>query len=221
MDLNRLATPEGRAALDVAATLTDGDPLAAATTLRTTGVDADLAAAALTQAALRRKAVTKFGADAAALLFTRAGLEQATRAVVATKRAERLAVSGATSVADLGCGIGADAIAFARAGLRVHAVDADPVTAGIAAANATALGLADRITVSTADATPVDLTGVDAVFCDPARRTASGRRVFDPSAYSPPWDFVAGLADRVPRTVLKLAPGIDHALVPAGAEAEW
>jgi hypothetical protein len=221
MDLNRLATPEGRAALDVAATLTDGDPLAAATTLRTTGVDADLAAAALTQAALRRKAVTKFGADAAALLFTRAGLEQATRAVVATKRAERLAVSGATSVADLGCGIGADAIAFARAGLRVHAVDADPVTAGIAAANATALGLADRITVSTADAATVDLTGVDAVFCDPARRTASGRRVFDPSAYSPPWDFVAGLADRVPRTVLKLAPGIDHALVPAGAEAEW
>jgi SAM-dependent methyltransferase len=140
---------------------------------------------------------------------------------VATKRAARLAASGACSVADLGCGLGADAIAFARAGLRVHAVDADPLTAGLATANAAALGLADRITVSTMDATAVDLAGVDAVFCDPARRTASGRRVFDPSAYSPPWDFVAGLADRVPRTVLKLAPGIDHALVPAGAEAEW
>ena len=25
----------------------------------------------------------------------------------------------------------------------------------------------------------------------------------------------------MPQTVLKLAPGIDHALIPAGAEAEW
>jgi hypothetical protein len=59
------------------------------------------------------------------------------------------------------------------------------------------------------------------VFCDPARRTAGGRRIFDPGAYSPPWDFIAGLPARVPRSVLKLAPGIDHALVPADAEAEW
>jgi hypothetical protein len=45
--------------------------------------------------------------------------------------------------------------------------------------------------------------------------------VFDPTAFSPPWDFVIGLTERVPRTVLKLAPGIDHALVPPGAEAQW
>ncbi|HEX5740613.1 MAG TPA: SAM-dependent methyltransferase, partial [Pilimelia sp.] len=45
--------------------------------------------------------------------------------------------------------------------------------------------------------------------------------VFDPAAYRPPWDFVAGLPARVPRTVLKLAPGIDHALLPPGAEGEW
>jgi hypothetical protein len=81
------------------------------------------------------------------------------------------------------------------------------------------LGLAG-ITVTHGDATAADLTGVDAVFCDPARRRA-GRRVFDPAAYSPPWDFVASLPERVPRTVLKLAPGIDHGLVPPGAEAEW
>ncbi|HEX2419892.1 MAG TPA: SAM-dependent methyltransferase, partial [Micromonosporaceae bacterium] len=83
-----------------------------------------------------------------------------------------------------------------------------------------ALGLADRIRVSRADVTDVDLAGFDAVFCDPARRSG-GRRVFDPASYSPPWQFLAGLLDRVPRTVLKLAPGISHALVPAGAEAEW
>jgi hypothetical protein len=61
---------------------------------------------------------------------------------------------------------------------------------------------------------------VDGVFCDPARRQG-GSRVFDPRAYSPPWDFVAALAERVPRTALKLAPGVDHRLIPHGAEAEW
>ena len=34
---------------------------------------------------------------------------------------------------DLGCGIGADLIAFARAGLDVAGVDLDPVTAAMAA----------------------------------------------------------------------------------------
>jgi hypothetical protein len=60
----------------------------------------------------------------------------------------------------------------------------------------------------------------DAVFADPARRGGRGR-VLDPRSWSPPWDFIAGLPERVPRTVLKLAPGIDHALLPPGAEGEW
>jgi hypothetical protein len=84
-----------------------------------------------------------------------------------------------------------------------------------------ALDLASRVLVEARDATEVPLDDVDAVFCDPARRTSDGRRVFDPRACSPPWDFVVGLAGRVPMTVLKLAPGIDHALLPPGAEGEW
>jgi hypothetical protein len=221
VDLDALRSPEGVAALGAATRLAEDDPLAAASALRARGVPAELAATALTQATLRRRAAAKFGADAAAMLFTRPGLEQATRGAVAARRAARLRAAGAATVTDLGCGIGADTIAFARAGLRVHAVDADPGTAAVAAANVAALGLAHLVTVSVADATTVDLSGADAVFCDPARRTSTGRRVFDPAAYSPPWDFVAGLAGRVPRTVLKLGPGIDHARVPAGAEAEW
>ncbi|MET7417789.1 class I SAM-dependent methyltransferase [Dactylosporangium sp. NPDC005555] len=208
-------------ALQAAAALPEGDPLAAASALRAAGFPPDLAAAALTQVALRRKAVTKFGADAAVMHFTRAGLEQATRGPVAARRAARLAAAGATRVADLGCGIGADTIAFARAGLRVHAVDASPETAATASANVLALGLAADVLVEARDAMSVPLDEVDAVFCDPARRTTGGRRVFDPRSYSPPWDFVVGLAARVPMTVLKLAPGIDHALLPPGAEGEW
>ncbi|MFG2038232.1 methyltransferase domain-containing protein [Dactylosporangium sp. NPDC048998] len=220
-DVQTLETEAGRAALDAAAALPDGDPLAAASALRARGFAPSLAAAALTQVALRRRAAAKFGADAAVMLFTRAGLEQATRAAVARRRAARLAAAGVRRVADLGCGVGADTIAFARAGLRVLAVDASAATAAVAEANVRALELADSVLVETRDATEVPLDAVDAVFCDPARRTSGGRRVFDPRAYSPPWDFVTGLPGRVPHTVLKLAPGIDHALLPAGAEGEW
>jgi SAM-dependent methyltransferase len=228
VDLDRLAalrTPEGSAALTAAGGLAGGDPLAAAAALRSAGVPGDLAAAALTQAELRRRAASKFGPAADQMFFTRAGLEQATRAVVADRRAARLRAAGVRALADLGCGLGADALAAARAGITVYAVEADPLTAALAAANAEAAGLAGLVTVRCADATAVDLDqlgGADAVFCDPARRRAgTGRRVFDPASYSPPWDFVLSLAERVPRTVLKVAPGIDHALLPPDAEAEW
>ncbi|BCJ44361.1 methyltransferase [Actinoplanes ianthinogenes] len=216
-----LRTPEGIRALAVAAEVGDGEPLAAASAMRARGFGAELAAAALTQASLRRRAAMKFGADASGMFFTRHGLEQATRAVVAERRAARLAERGVATLADLGCGLGSDALAAARQGISVYAVDADPATAALAAANAEAAGLADRITVTCADATTVAVEGFDAVFADPARRQTGRGRVFDPKAYSPPWDFVAGLAERVPRTVLKLAPGIDHGLLPPGAEGEW
>ncbi|MBB5824347.1 THUMP-like domain-containing protein [Micromonospora carbonacea] len=225
MDLDQLAalrTPEGSAALAAATEVAGGDPLAAAAALRSAGVPAGLAAAALTQAELRRRAVGKFGPAAAGMFLTRAGLEQATRGVVAARRADRLRAAGVRTLADLGCGLGADALAAARAGIRVYGVEADPVTAAMAAANAEAAGLAGEFTVECGDATAFDVSSVDAAFCDPARRRAgTGRRIFDPNAYSPPWDFVTALAERVPHTVVKVAPGLDHALIPAGAEAEW
>ncbi|MET8152640.1 methyltransferase domain-containing protein [Actinoplanes sp. NPDC049668] len=224
MDLELLAalrTAEGAAALAAAADVAGADPLAAATALRSRGLAPALASAALTQAELRIRAEAKFGAAGATMLFTRAGLEQATRAVVADRRAARLRAAGVETLADLGCGLGADALAAARQGIRVYAVDADPLTAALAAANAEAAGLADLVTVECADATSVTVERFDAVFADPARRRAGRGRVMDPRSWSPPWDFIAALPGRVPRTVLKLAPGIDHALLPPGAEGEW
>jgi SAM-dependent methyltransferase len=216
VNIELLRTPAGAAALDDATALGTADALGAASRLRAAGHDPELAAAALTQVRLRERAVAKFGADAASMFFTPDGVEQATRSVVAERRAARF--SGADRVVDLCCGIGSDLIALARAGLDVTGVDADPATAAVAAANVAALGLDARVVC--ADATTFDLSGYDAAFCDPARR-AGGRRVFDPNAYSPPWSFLLDLAERVPRTGVKVAPGIDHALVPDGAEAEW
>ncbi|MFD0208670.1 methyltransferase domain-containing protein [Streptomyces hirsutus] len=216
-----LLTPEGRALLDE---VRDTDPareLAVATRLRREH-PAELVSAALGQARLRQRAAAKFGAeDAGRMFFTPNGVEQSTRASVAAYRAERLKELGVTSVADLCCGIGGDAIALARAGIRVLAVDRDPLTAAAARANADALGLAALIEVREADVTEVDTAGYDAVFVDPARRGGRGR-IFDPEAYSPPLSWAIEAARGAPlAAALKVAPGIPHEAVPGDAEAEW
>ncbi|MEU6867914.1 methyltransferase domain-containing protein [Streptomyces sp. NPDC046876] len=219
-DFADLLTPEGRALLD---SLRDHDPaqeLAVATRLRRDH-PAHLVSAALGQARLRQRAVAKFGAeDAFRMYFTPGGAEMATRAAVAAYRAGRLAALGVRSVADLCCGIGGDALALARLGIRVLAVDRDPLTAAVARANAEALGLAELIEVREADVTTVDTTGYDAVFIDPARRGGRGR-IFDPESYSPPLSWAVETARAAGTAAIKIAPGIPHEAVPAGAEAEW
>ncbi|MGW3172282.1 class I SAM-dependent methyltransferase [Streptomyces sp. NPDC001153] len=219
-DLALLLTPEGRALLDEVRDTAPADELAVATRLRRDH-PAELVSAALGQARLRQRAAAKFGAaDAGRMFFTPNGVEQSTRTSVATYRAQRLRGLGVTSVADLCCGIGGDAIAFARAGIRVLAVDRDPVTAAVARANAEALGLGELVEVREADVTRVDTGGYDAVFVDPARRGGRGR-IFDPEAYSPPLSWAVEAARTAPRAALKVAPGIPHEAVPDDAEAEW
>ncbi len=219
--LRILLTPEGRALLGE---VRDTDPareLGVATRLRRTH-PAELVSAALGQARLRQRAVAKFGGeDAGRMFFTPNGVEQSTRASVAAYRAARLTALGVTSVADLCCGIGGDAIALARAGIRVLAVDRDPAAAAAARANAEALGLEGLIEVREADVTEVGTGGYDAVFVDPARRGGRGR-IFDPEAYSPPLSWAVSAARTASRAAaLKVAPGIPHEAVPEDAEAEW
>ncbi len=214
-----LLTPRGRRALGEAEELTGADPVVAATRLRRT-YDASLTSAALTQARLRERARAKFGADAGRMYFTPHGLEQATRAEVAEHRARRLSARAGLRVVDACCGIGGDLVALARAGCTVDAVDTDPLTVAVATANAEALGLADRVTVSLADAATVTPEAYDVLFADPARRTSRGR-TFDPLAYSPSWPVVLELLSRSRRACLKVAPGIPYAFIPEGAEAEW
>ncbi|MFI9763222.1 methyltransferase domain-containing protein [Streptomyces sp. NPDC051963] len=219
-DLAPLLTPEGRALLDEVRGTDPAQELAVATRLRREH-PAELVSAALGQARLRQRAVAKFGAeDAGRMFFTPNGVEQSTRASVATYRAERFGAMGIRSVADLCCGIGGDAIAFARAGIRVLAVDRDPLTCEVARANAAALGLADLIEVRETDVTEVDTAGYDAVFVDPARRGGRGR-IFDPEAYSPPLSWAVATALKAPRAALKIAPGIPHDAIPSEAGAEW
>ncbi|MGW2656562.1 class I SAM-dependent methyltransferase [Streptomyces sp. NPDC001478] len=215
-----LRTPEGA---ELLAGLRDHDPaaeLATATRLRRDH-PAALVSAALGQARLRQRAVAKFGAeDAHRMFFTPHGVEQATRTSVASYRARRFAAAGVRRVADLCCGVGGDAIALARAGIAVLAVDRDPLTAEVARANAAALGLDGLIEVRCADVADIDTGPYDAVFVDPARRGGRGR-VFDPEAYSPPLSWATGAALKAPRAALKIAPGVPHEAIDPHAEAEW
>jgi hypothetical protein len=98
----------------------------------------------------------------------------------------------------------------------VTGVDRDQVTAAIASFN---LAPWSNARIEQADVTEYDLSGVDGIYLDPARRNAS-RRLSNPADWSPALDFAFGLAKRFP-TGIKLGPGIDRDLIPEEAEAQW
>lgn len=218
MDLDAfrwLLTDDGAALLARATDLAGGPELAIQAELRRTA-SPEQVAAALTQVELRARGATKFGPDAARMFFTPDGLEQATRARVATHRAGRLQAFGTATLVDLGCGIGGDLLASSRVGITCAGVDLDPLRVAVAEANLAALGLPGAVMV--ADVTELDTSPFEVAFADPARRTGAGRS-FRVEDWTPPWPFVEKLLAR--DACVKVAPGIPHDLVPEGVEAEW
>ena len=138
--LTWLTSPQATEALDRArasrAPGTDPDPLGGITMLRRAFpmLTPDQCALAMTQAELGERAIRRYGIDDR-LFFTRDGLEQATRPLLAARRASLIAASGAARVADLTAGLGFDTLAMTRAGLAVTAVERSPQTAVLLAAN--------------------------------------------------------------------------------------
>lgn len=219
-ELTALLTRDGLALLDeVGPVESSGDVARAVSRLRAAGHSPERVSAVVGQAHLRVKAAAKFGEFAERMLFTRAGLEQATRLNVAALHAVRMRRAGITAVTDLGCGIGGDSLAFAGAGLAVTAVDADAVTAGIAAYNLAPFGADAEVRTGLAeDNVPAD----GAVWLDPARRTAghSETRRLSASDWSPSLDWCFEVARSHP-TGIKLGPGLDRDLIPDDVEAQW
>jgi hypothetical protein len=208
-----LFSPAGRELLDrLAAEGPGADPLVLGTKLRRT-YPPELVAAALTQHELRLAARPKFS-RAMDMMFTRPGLEQASAEWIGRNRTAR--VAGLNMIADLCCGVGGDLIALAQ-GREVLGVDRDPVHVRYARYNAHTY-LTDPA-VSVADVRDLRLTGMAAVFIDPARRSAGGRLRHGTSEPSLSWCF--GLTAQVARVVVKAAPGIGLEVLPAGWEAEF
>lgn len=192
-------------------------------------LNGDTRAAILMQVELREAARDKFGEFARSLLLTRDGLEQATRLAVGALHARRFRDGGCTVVADLGCGIGADALAIAGLGLGVRAWDIDEQAVSATTVN---LRFFPNCTVTHGDVTAVRMqqladAGIDGVFADPARRTGSTggqQRLLAPESWSPPLSHVLAWRDQgapADRMGLKVAPGIDYDVIPTDMHAQW
>lgn len=221
-ELTALLTPEGLRLLDATPPIRgSADVAREVSRLRAAGHSPELVSAVIGQASARVRAHAKFGEFAERMLFTPAGLEQATRLPVAALHAQRFRAAGVNRLADLGCGIGGDALAFCGVGLDVLAVDADEVTAALAAYNLAPFGASAEVRHARAE--DVDLAGVDAVWLDPARRTAGHTetsRLTRASDYSPSLEWALRVAAEKPLG-MKLGPGFDRDDLPIDAEAQW
>ncbi|MEO8106722.1 MAG: SAM-dependent methyltransferase [Actinomycetes bacterium] len=222
-DVALLSSADGRHLLEQLPPYDERRVLALDETLRRQGHSPELVTAALTQVRLRTAVGRRWGASGAHLiphiLMTPDGAEQATRPSVAALRAQRFRSLGPeATVADLGCGIGLDALALVAAGIHVAAYERDRLTAAVAVANATAMGCASQLTVTCADVTELtstELARSSAAFADPARRR-DGRRLLQPESWSPPLSWVLDLP--FSDLGVKVAPGLDRARVPGDTE---
>lgn len=169
-------------------------------------------AAVLETLLLRRKAVSKLDSSSGWLL-TGDALQQASPSPVARHRAARLA---GRDVHDVTCSIGADLVELARVADRCVGSDLDEVRLAMASHNCAESGVEpllareDALRPATRDAV---------VVADPARREASGRRVWRPEDFAPPLDDLAA-AYRGRDLAVKCAPGIAPEAVPWAKEIE-
>ncbi len=206
---------EGRAELaqlgEQPAALETGQHLATLTLLRRR-LSPERAAGLLEVAVARLRAQQqgKFS-RAAEMFFTKSGLAQSSGEIISQHRADRLAniLPPDSRVADLGCGIGGDSLGLARH-FRVSGLDLDPARLLFATANAVVYGLADRFEPRQADITEFDPSGQAALFFDPARRTAEGRRLFSVKDYSPPLSLIKSWLWQLPNLGVKISPGVDY-----------
>jgi hypothetical protein len=162
---------------------------------------------ALETVLLRRKAVAKVDSPDR-WLFTDTALQQATPAPVARLRARRFA---GRDVHDVTCSVGVDLAALASVADRCVGSDLDPVRLLMAAGNT-------AVPVVQADALRPVTRGT-AIFVDPARRDAAGRRRWHASDFVPPLDALAE-AYRGRDLAVKCAPGMDFAELPWDGEVE-
>ena len=171
---------------------------------------------------LRTRAEAKFGEFARQMLFTQAGLEQATRLTVAARHAERFANAGIA--ARSGPGLRARS-RFHGHGLHGHQghrrgdwtrppQPAPPSTSS--------LSRTQRWCTRTRRRCPsTGSTACGSIRRDAQRPRRAPRRIWDPEAFSPPLSFVESVAATGKSVGVKMGPGMPHESVPAGCEAQW
>jgi SAM-dependent methyltransferase len=179
----------------------------------------DQAAALLDQARLRQKAMLKFGSAAMQMLFVDEALQQASGQVIARYRAARYA--SFTYVADLGCGIGGDALALSQTCHKLLALDLDPVRLLFAEHNLKVVHPNSNFKLEQADWTSYEFEpSIKAAFADPSRRV-KGRRLFSLHQMRPALQAILELQRRIPHLGVKIMPGVQYDELPDDCEVEW
>ena len=200
--------------------LEKNNQLSLITDYRKSGVDPELLRFALNQAALKQRGIQKFGELATDLMFTEAGLEQATRLEVATWHARKFASAGIATITDLGAGIGADSIAFCQAGLITTSIENHP-EAFLALEHNIRNYPGCKALNQDVEQTAIETQGV---WLDPARRDQDRKSLtpqrLQPEMFSPNLDLVFEIATKHAAGV-KLAPAFPHELIPKDFEANW
>lgn len=239
-----LVSPAGRQALAAAEELALTDPLRDIPRLRRSA--GDMAAAVYETAALRRRAVVKFGAGAGQWLWTETALQQGSPGPVARHRAARLAAAG-VAVHDLTCSVGADLVPLlagspARPGGPAEGTVGGPGEGAVGRfAEGTVGGVAEGTVGSDLDPVRVAMAAhnlaaeglpgrvfrADALtrttrgllgYADPARRDGSGRRITTADTVPSVADLDRIHTDRPP--LLRLPPGIDYRALDRPGEVE-
>jgi SAM-dependent methyltransferase len=206
----RVLTPEFAVLREQAA----GDhesPAAVARLRRLAGADEVRVAIELARA--RAKAQVKFGPAGASLVADVPGVEMASSPLAAAHKARRFAALARSGpVLDLCCGIGGDAIEFARAGLAVTPVDLDPVRAWMAERNTGRPAVVGDAGDSNLPDGPFHI--------DPQRRTGDGsRRLHAFADLAPGPDVLREIIRRREASgggCIKLGPGVALADLPPG-----
>ena len=168
---------------------------------------------------LRRRAAGKFS-RAAEMYFTREALQQASSEMVSSYRSRRFAAAGFKHIADLGCGIGGDALALAETA-EVIGVDWDPLRLAMAQENLRVYGRGQRFQPLQADLLELSPLPVEALFADPGRRDEHGRRIFSVYKYRPPLTFLDAWRETAPHQAVKISPGVAYEELPPEAEVEF
>ncbi|MBU6348336.1 MAG: hypothetical protein KGQ38_06975, partial [Actinomycetales bacterium] len=213
MNVDWLTSAEGKAV--IASAREFSDTLSAVTKLRKAHpeLSGELISEAVTQAGLQRTLSSRWAGNYSDLILTSSGIEQATRPDVANWRAEwiKSRFGPDVRILDLTCGLGFDAMAMARSGLSVTAVELDPLVAHCAAYNLSPYG----VEVICSDGLAVEKSDYDLLFIDPMRRdpnsarnvTGQQKRILDPESWSPSWSQICELALST-SVICKVAPGI-------------
>lgn len=181
-----------------------------------------LVRAALQLARARQKARAKFGDRALDMWGDPQGVEMASSLLVSTYKAARfkeLSDRAGTEALDLCCGIGGDAMALSRAGVRTVGVDLSAARAWMCERNASCQSRTSDV-AAYLDHVGDALSSL-AVHIDPSRRTTSGdRRLHRYMDLSPGPEVIERVIDSAAGACVKLGPGVDLTDLPDG-EAEF